>query len=723
MITILGFGRKIAPERAPGEIYRALHEEPQASRAAGVFALALAAATLYVRSLMGEAAAKPIPPEAPQDADQPGSSPTPAEGDEEAPDQAPRVGSSSPPPEEAPLETLAPDGPAFDFGKLDPAPTTPGSWEAAMRRSALNDNGSVLPTQSEASRLGAEQPSRAGAGGGGSGGEGGASSGSVSGGSGDASAGPPGQPTSRNRAPQVNSPVRLADIGGCQTVLITAAALLAGATDADGDTLTVRALAASGGRIDPVEGGWLFTPEAGSFGPVTLSYDISDGVARTPQLARFEVLEFIEFVGDAGENILVGSVCADRIDARSGDDLVDARGGSDIVLGDLGADHIVAGAGNDTVDGGSGDDLIFGGDGDDVLSGGNGADRIYGEAGADILQGGAGNDVLDGGGGDDQLDGGSGDDELLGGSGDDVLAGGEGNDSLSGASGLDMLEGGGGADTLDGGDGDDILLAGEGQDIVVGAAGADRLFGGDGADNLDGGSGDDVIDGGAGDDTLAGGDGRDVLIGAAGADSIDGGKGDDVVILRLDGDHDTADGGDGLDTLDFSGATVAVTVDLAHGRSSSGSGSGNDDVVLSFEVVVGGSGDDLFIAGELSVTLEGGSGDDEFRFDGLRDAGARPLIHQIRDLEAGDRIVIDQYQFREFLEQLDDQAGLARSEENEDRKFVLAYGEQDDANRPFRFRQETSGPSEKTYLDVFADNGVDHTFTVEMNGVHKLYYV
>ena len=60
--------------------------------------------------------------------------------------------------------------------------------------------------------------------------------------------------------------------------------------------------------------------------------------------------------------------------------------------------------------------------GDDILEGSVDADRLIGAAGDDLLQGLAGNDVLWAGTGNDVLEGGAGADELTGGRGGDVFA-------------------------------------------------------------------------------------------------------------------------------------------------------------------------------------------------------------------------------------------------------------------------------------------------------------
>ena len=91
------------------------------------------------------------------------------------------------------------------------------------------------------------------------------------------------------------------------------------------------------------------------------------------------------------------------------------------------------------------------------------ADIIHGDQGGligaeDTIFGGKGNDQLFGEDGADTLWGGAGDDSLTGGQSRDTLYGEDGNDTLSGGSGNDWLEGGGGSDRLSGGTGADTFV-------------------------------------------------------------------------------------------------------------------------------------------------------------------------------------------------------------------------------------------------------------------------
>ncbi|MEN3212323.1 calcium-binding protein [Methylorubrum populi] len=394
--------------------------------------------------------------------------------------------------------------------------------------------------------------------------------------------GPAGQ---RNRAPVVNGPVQLGDVAGCALLTIALSDLLRGASDPDGDALSVRDVRASSGTVTADGSGWVFDADAP--GPVTITYAVTDGEFSIARTAHLTVLERALIGGTDGDDLILGTPCADDIAAGAGDDNVDARGGDDLVEAGSGNDHVIAGDGSDTVLGGPGDDVVFAGAGADRVSGGAGHDRLFGEAGDDLLFGEAGDDLLDGG---------------------------------------------EGRDILDGGDGDDLLLGGEGDDSLYGAAGADDLSGGAGAD---------VLVGEAGDDRLQGGEGADILLDGAGRDLVSCEAGDDVIILALDGAADTVDGGAGRDTLDLSAATVDLVVDLRNETLSAPEL--GIDRIASIEAIIAGSGDDRFVVGGRDLVLTGGGGGDVYAFAAPDDPRDGTRIVQITDFSVGDYIDLVRY--------------------------------------------------------------------------------
>jgi Cadherin-like domain/RTX calcium-binding nonapeptide repeat (4 copies) len=477
-------------------------------------------------------------------------------------------------PQEVVTSFLASDSPPIDFRKSALEP-----WDRPDQGHASNDNQAGRPPP-PAAKDEEVPPERNG-----------------SGGRNDPWTPPPrsrpesevGQDAPRNRAPTVAGPVRLQDLIGCSAYFIPVAALLAGASDADGDPLQPLHISASSGTITAAEGGgWMFTPD-GKLGEIELTYFITDGVALVRQVAHFTVIEAPPIFGTAGDDNVLGTRCGDSIDGNDGDDIIDAGRGSDTVLGGSGDDHVIAAAGNDVVNAGTGNDIVFAGVGNDIVFGGRGNDRLFGEDGNDTINGDEGDDLVSGG------------------SGDDILRGGEGNDALYGDDGNDWLDGGPGKDRLAGGQGDDVVSGDSGNDIVLGEDGGDVLSDGDGAD------------------------------------SVQAGAGDDYVIAANDAMADSYAGNDGEDTLDYSPTTLGIVVDIG-ASTARGQEIGRDEIA-GFEHIIGGRGNDHMIAGSSSVCLTGGDGDDIFEFQ-LADHHETELVRKITDFTVGDRIIASGYEIR-----------------------------------------------------------------------------
>lgn len=168
-----------------------------------------------------------------------------------------------------------------------------------------------------------------------------------------------------------------------------------------------------------------------------------------------------------------------------------------------------------------------------------------------------------------------------------------------------------------------------------------RVDGGDGDDQL---SGIGDLIGGAGDDVLTGTDGEETLSPGPGADRVSAGGGNDVVREEA-GDlaADVLDGGPGIDIVDFSQRTLAVTVDVVASPQVAGS-PGEANVVAGFEAANGGRGNDTLRVGAPATGRAGvdapsafataslGAGDDRLvvvgpaGFTGNGDAGDDVLI-------------------------------------------------------------------------------------------------
>lgn len=279
---------------------------------------------------------------------------------------------------------------------------------------------------------------------------------------------------------------------------------------------------------------------------------------------------------------------------------------------------------------------LTGGEGDDVLRGGPGGDALYGGGGDDVLSGGRGSDLIDGGAGMDELveernadsltlrpnellivEGGRTEADVLIGLEVFNLTGGAGSNqfiipglpvgeiNFDGAGGMDSLlaEGGGVVTLTDAG----IDFNGLG---YVGMSGIEIVL-------LQGSDGDDVLDasGFTGQALLVGGAGDDLLIGGAGNDWLLGGEGDDRFVFDVDQalGADRVWGGEGVDTLDFSASTVAVTIDLSVTGVAQTVVAGQLDLLLAeedIEVLLGGAGDDQLTGNGLNNRFDGGAGND-----------------------------------------------------------------------------------------------------------------
>jgi Ca2+-binding RTX toxin-like protein len=301
--------------------------------------------------------------------------------------------------------------------------------------------------------------------------------------------------------------------------------------------------------------------------------------------------------GDAGADELDDTTASDGTDVLDGGDDNDyfwmgsAANGLDTITGGTGVnelDYADRSAGV-TVDLGAGTGGQTGTASDaDTLSGI--ADVFGSSAAGNTITGDANPNDLEGGDGIDHINGAGGDDFLYGGGANDVLSGGDGNDSINGGGGQDTINGDNNNDTLSGGDGGDTINGGAGDDYIYpGSAFATNNIVSDGSDTIDGGDGTDSIDysdrngsvtadlrgttaspttanGESGEnDSIANvenvttGSGADNITGNEGPNMIDdgGGAGDTIHALggndnlfTLDNAVDTADCGDGSDTIE-----------------------------------------------------------------------------------------------------------------------------------------------------------------------------
>ncbi len=251
-----------------------------------------------------------------------------------------------------------------------------------------------------------------------------------------------------------------------------------------------------------------------------------------------------------------------------------------------------------TLLGGAGDDILRGDDTDEL---GN-ANIIFGEAGDDVLSSAA----------------------AMAGH-HHLLFGGEGTDTASFARETGSVY----ADLNTGGGHVDGVLANLmiGVENATGGWGADALVGNGLANRLDGGEG-------ASDDLLFGGGGDDVLVGGN----------------RAAGGHNQLFGGDGSDTVDYSGETLPLTASLTGLYGYVGGVAGADlcDTYNSIENLTGGSASDVLVGDAGANVIEGGAvadqlygrgGADTFVYDAWGDSNVVTGYDTIVDFVTGlDRI-------------------------------------------------------------------------------------
>ncbi|WP_421903501.1 FecR domain-containing protein [Maridesulfovibrio sp.] len=334
-----------------------------------------------------------------------------------------------------------------------------------------------------------------------------------------------------------------------------------------------------------------------------------------------------------------GSASGDSIYGNNGSNTLYGKDGVDTVSGYGGSDTIVGGRGNDVLDGGTGAasnvDFASYAEATDSVSVSLTSGSSSGADGEDTLSnfegiiGSAHVDTLDGDNSANTLLGNDGNDTLIGREGDDHLDGGEGIDSVSyagaGASvSVSLLDG-----TSTGAHGADTLSNVEG---INGSPYGDTLTGDNTANTLCGNGGDDNLYGNGGSDTVSyvdasasvtvnlatntatGADGNDTLssienvTGSSHADTITGDTGNNI-FYDSDRSADVYDGGDGIDTVDYSGMTgfinalfdqnkVTVEYDMPP----------DNDTITGIEVVIGTQYDDGFQVGDRSATMHAGEG-------------------------------------------------------------------------------------------------------------------
>ncbi len=245
-------------------------------------------------------------------------------------------------------------------------------------------------------------------------------------------------------------------------------------------------------------------------------------------------------------------------------------------------------------------------------------------------------------------------------------------------------------------------------------SGANKILGTALGDNISSYAGNDTINSGTGDDTLAGGDGNDSVSGGDGADLIVGGDG---------AGNDSYDGGKGIDTVKYTSATAAITVNLTRGSATSTAGNdaagiGTDRLRGIENLIAGdfadtligskdanaidaGAGDDTIDGGLGKDTLTGGMGADRFVFS---TKPAANNVDTISDFEVGvDQLVLSKKVFAKLAGAAD---YLALGATSDSASRFLAY---DSATGALSYDADGSGTKSKPLIIAFIGSGLAMT--------------
>ncbi|HKZ14837.1 MAG TPA: calcium-binding protein [Solirubrobacterales bacterium] len=366
--------------------------------------------------------------------------------------------------------------------------------------------------------------------------------------------------------------------------------------------------------------------------------------------------------GAGNEDVIIGGTGNDQIDGGPGEhDIADYAGTGGAVTIDL-ATQSVTGAEGEHL---TGIEDAIGGSGNDTLIGSPEANRLDGGPGNDHLEAAGGGDAAFGGPGSDQCTGGFSEEtscgpsaganglaveiyESIDGKSKLILTGSPGNDQGSvgysggsyAISGSDVTNGdptnpdctGGATITCTGrvdaieanlGAGDDELVIEQSvphsvPSMLEGGSGSDKLVGGPANDVLY--SGEDHVP-----DTLEGGGGNDVLYGVnifhprkdSGPATMVGGPGSDLMIGGQPCDGDSFDGGPGdNDSASFArvhnSGSIAVEATIGGAVTTPGAGGCNaGQIDSSTEKIEGSPGDDILTGDNGPNTLLGRGGNDK----------------------------------------------------------------------------------------------------------------
>jgi hypothetical protein len=159
-----------------------------------------------------------------------------------------------------------------------------------------------------------------------------------------------------NYAPITNDEVATLTEGNSITLDV-----LANATDADGDALTIESFTSPtyGTLVQNEEGTFTYIAPLNFSGADSFTYTVSDGYGGTSELTTVSLtVDPLNLEGTAASETLTGT---------TSDNIINAYGGNDVIEGNAGNDTVSAGRGHDLLIGGSGADFLVGGAGNDMF--------------------------------------------------------------------------------------------------------------------------------------------------------------------------------------------------------------------------------------------------------------------------------------------------------------------------------------------------------------------
>ncbi len=368
-----------------------------------------------------------------------------------------------------------------------------------------------------------------------------------------------------------------------------------------------------------------------------------NGVASTFTFGtgRDNFVNFVNFNGGSGPDVVHGSSVANVIHGGPGNDTLFGGAGNDAIYGDANDDYVDGQTGGDVMDGGTGNNIISyiyrtsavnvgfndGANDGETINGVSEGDDVRASGGVDSVYGTAFNDTFEPTNGVQKIFGLAGYDTVtynttlgmtlnVGGTqhygpaeGDFInsdieeLRGGSGNDTFMGSPGTQKLDGRGGTNTISYDDHQDATKA-----VSITLPDGDATTTGNGwagendtlvhFDNALGGWGNDTIHGNANTNFLYGNFGNDRLYGAGG---------NEFFIEEPGADEYHGEGG--TDTMTYVNSATAVNVTLDNAANDGAAGE-QDNVSDDIEVVNGSPYGDSITGSAHADTIYGGDGGD-----------------------------------------------------------------------------------------------------------------